>query len=114
MKRPRKASENEEDQQSEDIASSDEQSIANSEEEDDNDKEDTVDPEPSASSSQPPTKKRKRGIIYLSTIPKHMTVAIARDMFSQYANIGRMYFQPETKTGGAGMLIDCLCLLSSE
>lgn len=38
--------------------------------------------------------KRKHGIVYLSTIPKHMTVAIARNMFEQYAAVGRMFFQP--------------------
>lgn len=44
--------------------------------------------------------KRKHGIIYLSTIPKHMTVAIARDMFGQHAAIGRMFFQPNEKNDG--------------
>lgn len=47
-------------------------------------------------------KKKKRGIIYLSTIPKHMTVSIARDMFNQYADVGRMFFQPATKPGDDG------------
>lgn len=58
------------------------------------------DPEPASSSLKPnaPAKKKKRGIIYLSTIPKHMTVSIARDMFNQYADVGRMYFQPSTRS----------------
>lgn len=48
-----------------------------------------------------PERKKKHGIIYLSTIPKHMTVAIAREMFGQHAKIGRMFFQPaETNTDG--------------
>lgn len=61
---------------------------------------DTEDPEQSTSSLKPdaPEKKKKRGIIYLSTIPKHMTVSIARDMFSQYADVGRMFFQPSAKS----------------
>lgn len=59
-----------------------------------------IDPQPTTSSLKPddPPKKKKRGIIYLSTIPKHMTVSIAREMFSQYADVVRMFFQPSTKS----------------
>lgn len=39
-------------------------------------------------------KKRKRGIIYISSIPKHMNVMILREMLSQYAKIGRIFLQP--------------------
>lgn len=49
-----------------------------------------------------PAKKKKKGIIYLSTIPKHMTVSIARDLFNQYAVVGRMFFQPANKFGDGG------------
>lgn len=55
------------------------------------------DNEANADDGAPPEKrerKKKHGIIYLSTIPKHMTVAIAREMFGQYAAVGRMFFQP--------------------
>lgn len=102
MKRPRNEPESEQEEQQSDIASEDEEPTADDDgtESEDNEKE-ASDTEPTASSSDPPAaKKRKRGIIYLSTIPKHMTVAIAREMFSQYATIGRMFFQPETKTTG--------------
>lgn len=46
-----------------------------------------------------PRKKKKKGIIYLSTIPKHMTVTIAREILGQYADIGRVFLQPITKPG---------------
>ena len=39
------------------------------------------------------TKKKKRGIIYLSTIPKYMNVIKVREIFSQYGEIGRVYLQ---------------------
>lgn len=39
-------------------------------------------------------KKRKRGIIYISSIPKHMNVMILREMLGQYAKIGRIFLQP--------------------
>lgn len=45
-------------------------------------------------------KKKKRGIIYLSTIPKHMNVTILREMLSQYATVGRIFLQPEKLPSG--------------
>lgn len=42
---------------------------------------------------QKPTKKRKHGIIYLSSIPKYMTVSILREFLSEYAPVGRIYLQ---------------------
>ncbi|XP_076176451.1 activator of basal transcription 1 [Ptiloglossa arizonensis] len=39
------------------------------------------------------TKKRKRGIIYLSKIPKYMNIAKIRELFSEYGKIGRIYLQ---------------------
>lgn len=39
-------------------------------------------------------KKKKRGIIYLSSIPKYMNVTILREMLSEYAKIGRIYLEP--------------------
>lgn len=41
-----------------------------------------------------PIKKKKKGIIYISSIPKHMNVAILRDMLGQYAQVGRIFLQP--------------------
>lgn len=38
-------------------------------------------------------KPRKRGIIYLSTIPPHMNVAKIREIFSQYGEVKRIYLQ---------------------
>lgn len=50
--------------------------------------------EPSA-----PKKKKKRGIIYLSTIPKYMNVSILREMLGKYATVGRVFLQPEKLSG---------------
>lgn len=40
-----------------------------------------------------PGKKLKRGIIYLSTIPKFMNVTMIREIFSEYGQLGRVYLQ---------------------
>lgn len=41
-------------------------------------------------------KTKKRGIIYLSTIPPYMNVAKIREIFSEFGEIGRIYLQPST------------------
>jgi len=38
-------------------------------------------------------KKIKRGIIYLSTIPKYMNITMIREIFSAYGKVGRVYLQ---------------------
>lgn len=38
-------------------------------------------------------KKQKRGIVYLSSIPKYMNIAKIRELLSEYGNIGRIYLQ---------------------
>lgn len=38
--------------------------------------------------------KKKRGIVYLSTIPKYMNVIKVREIFSDYGKLGRVYLQP--------------------
>jgi hypothetical protein len=38
-------------------------------------------------------KQEKRGIIYLSTIPKYMNVIKIREIFSVYGEVGRIYLQ---------------------
>lgn len=45
------------------------------------------------SENGPDTKKRKRGIVYLSSIPKYMNIAKIRELFSVYGKIGRVYLQ---------------------
>ncbi|XP_050445754.1 activator of basal transcription 1-like [Cataglyphis hispanica] len=40
-----------------------------------------------------PNKKVKRGIIYLSTIPKYMNVTMIREIFSAYGKVDRVYLQ---------------------
>lgn len=46
-----------------------------------------------------PLKKKKTGIIYISTIPKHMNVTILRELLEPYGDVGRIYLQPERKDG---------------
>ncbi|XP_058835604.1 uncharacterized protein LOC131692521 [Topomyia yanbarensis] len=46
-----------------------------------------------------PLKKRKPGIIYISTIPKHMNVTILRELLEPYGDVGRIYLLPERKDG---------------
>lgn len=41
-------------------------------------------------------KTKKRGIVFLSTIPPYMNVAKIREIFSKYGEIGRIYLQPST------------------
>lgn len=49
--------------------------------------------------NEKPSKKKKRGILYLSSIPKYMNVTILRDMLSQYATIGRIFLHPSKLSG---------------
>lgn len=44
-------------------------------------------------------KKKKRGIIYISSIPKFMNVTILRELLSQYAKLGRVFLQPGKLSG---------------
>lgn len=42
-------------------------------------------------------KKRKPGIIYISSIPKHMNVTLIREYLSPFGDIGRVFLQPDKK-----------------
>lgn len=57
--------------------------------------------EPEASSSKQKSKievkKRKKGIVYISSIPKHMNVAICREFLEQFGEVGRIFLQPDSK-----------------
>ncbi|EDV91932.1 pre-rRNA-processing protein esf2 [Drosophila grimshawi] len=44
-------------------------------------------------------KKRKKGIIYISNIPKHMNVTRLREILADFGKIGRVYLQPEKQPG---------------
>ncbi|EDW81956.1 uncharacterized protein Dwil_GK25388 [Drosophila willistoni] len=46
-----------------------------------------------------PAKKRKKGIIYISNIPKHMNVIRIREILGEMGKIGRVYLQPEKQLG---------------
>lgn len=38
--------------------------------------------------------KRKKGIIYISSIPKYMNVTKLRELLSEYGDIGKVFLQP--------------------
>ncbi|XP_062539849.1 activator of basal transcription 1-like [Armigeres subalbatus] len=46
-----------------------------------------------------PLLKKKTGIVYISSIPKHMNVTILRELLEPYGEVGRIYLQPERKDG---------------
>lgn len=63
----------------------------------DKDESDDVLEEPRTSGSQQKVKTRKKGIVYISSIPKHMNVAICRILMEQFGEIGRVFLQPDSK-----------------
>ncbi|KAJ6637553.1 Pre-rRNA-processing protein esf2 [Pseudolycoriella hygida] len=48
-----------------------------------------------------PKKMKKKGIVYVSSIPKFMTVSILREILGRYASIGRVYLQAAAITENA-------------
>lgn len=56
--------------------------------------------------SEPSEKKKKRGIIYISSIPKFMNVTILRELLSQYAKLGRIFLQPGKLSGELNILME--------
>lgn len=47
-------------------------------------------------------KKKKHGIIYISSIPKFMTVSILREFLSEHAKVGRIYLQANSSGQKSG------------
>lgn len=43
-----------------------------------------------------PDKKNKKGIIYLSTLPKNMNVTKLREIMENFGQVGRIYLQPQS------------------
>lgn len=67
---------------------------------DGNDDDETSKPRTASESSDVKTgAKKKRGIIYISSIPKYMNVTILREMLSQYAKLNRIFLQPRNQDG---------------
>lgn len=62
-----------------------------------------------SSSKQIKSKTRKKGIIYISTIPRHMNVAICREFMEQFGEVGRLFLQPDSK---GSKFSECLLLMS--
>lgn len=53
---------------------------------------------PSSSSKSHDSKKSgKKGIIYISSIPKHMNVTRCRELLETYGEIGRIFLQADQK-----------------
>ncbi|XP_049533163.1 activator of basal transcription 1 [Anopheles darlingi] len=46
---------------------------------------------------KPLAKKSVAGIIYISSVPKHMNVTILRELLDPYGEVGRIYMQPARK-----------------
>lgn len=61
--------------------------------------EDSDDIELPSTSKEVSKKKKigKKGIIYISSIPKHMNVAICRGLLESYGEINRIFLQPDKK-----------------
>lgn len=72
--------------------------VAEDEDDDDDDEMDLANFKASAKTAKP-VKKRKKGIIYISNIPKHMNVTRLREILGECGKIGRVYLQPEKKPG---------------
>nr|NP_001401070.1 uncharacterized protein Dmel_CG46511 [Drosophila melanogaster]UYK33069.1 uncharacterized protein Dmel_CG46511 [Drosophila melanogaster] len=49
-----------------------------------------------ACSSSDPAKKIKKGIIYISNIPKHMTLTRLREILGEYGGIGRAFLRSQS------------------
>lgn len=85
---------------SEVVENSNDDQEMDSDNEENSDKHDAVTAGPSGSdAAERPPKKKKRGIIYISSIPKYMNVTILREMLSQHAKIGRIFLQPGKLSG---------------
>lgn len=54
-------------------------------------------PSKSKTSKQKIEKVKKKGIIYISSIPKHMNVAICRELMERFGEVGRIFLQPDSK-----------------
>lgn len=49
------------------------------------------------SKQKKPDKIRKKGIVYIGSIPEHMNVAICRELMEQFGEVGRIFLQPDKK-----------------
>lgn len=53
--------------------------------------------EEAGSSNSKKKKIKKKGIIFIGSIPQHMNVAICREMMEQFGEVGRIFLQPDKK-----------------
>lgn len=96
-------SESEDDEGNEAMETNENESNHSEEEvvEENNDSDFELEPEPAeeeANDKQKKSlKKRKKGIIYIGSIPQHMNVAICRDMMEKFGEVGRIFLQPDKK-----------------
>ena len=94
-----------------------EMEVENSEHEENSEDEDEVQEsmkkkqvKPSTSGMKAKAKIRKKGIIYISSIPQHMNVAICREMMEQFGEVGRIFLQPDSK----GSKLTLICFLEEH
>lgn len=104
MKKPGSILKLKESSESEDEAPDEEMAMDQSESE-----EEQAEPEASSSVRRIKTevKKRKKGIIYISSIPKHMNVAICREFMEAFGEVGRIFLQPDSK--GSELTVEDFC-----
>mgnify|MGYP000869500098 CR=1 FL=1 len=55
-------------------------------------------------------KQNKKGIIYLSTLPKTMNVTRLREIMENFGEVGRIFLQPQ-KTGRSHQFVRYFCVL---
>ncbi|XP_037937728.1 activator of basal transcription 1-like [Teleopsis dalmanni] len=81
-----------------DVLSMEDQPMNGNDDKNDDDDDDDDD-EMDLGNLEKPKKKRKKGIVYISNIPKYMNVTRMREILGEYGKIGRVYLQPEKTPG---------------
>lgn len=66
-----------------------------------------------SSSGSVAVKKRKKGIIYISNIPKHMNVTRLKEILGEFGKIGRVYLQPEKVSSKFALQVNIRLLIVS-
>ena len=60
------------------------------------------------------TKQKKTGVIYISSIPKHMNVTILRSLLEPFGDLGRIFLQPAQKGMSFAFAMTLFALLSFQ
>ncbi|KAH8284253.1 hypothetical protein KR044_001226 [Drosophila immigrans] len=89
-----------EEKDSDSIVAEQDNDIDDNDDDDDDDEMDLGNFKASGGSTTTVAKKRKKGIIYISNIPKHMNVTRMREILNDFGKVGRIYLQPEKQPAG--------------